>query len=133
MKSDGSLLGFGRFLVFLYVLFAVSAGARALYQIFTDFSVAPLAYLLSAFAALVYLLAAIFLAKSRSRFWLKMAFLACFVELVGVLFVGFLSVFFSDVFPKDTVWSFFGQGYGFVPLFLPVVGLIWLRRGWHVQ
>jgi hypothetical protein len=27
-----------------------------------------------------------------------------------------------------TVWSFFGIAYGFVPLVLPVLGLIWLKR-----
>lgn len=133
MKNNESVQGFGRFLVFVYAIFAVSAGARAFYQIFTDFSAAPLAYVLSAFAAVVYLCAAIFLAKAGSVFWLKMAFLACIVELFGVLFVGFFSVIFPDIFPKSTVWSFFGQGYGFVPLFLPIVGLVWLRRNFYVK
>jgi hypothetical protein len=31
-------------------------------------------------------------------------------------------------FPDDTVWSFYGRGYGFVPLVLPLVGLWWLHR-----
>jgi hypothetical protein len=31
-------------------------------------------------------------------------------------------------FPDATVWSHFGQGYGFIPLVLPVLGLIWLIR-----
>jgi hypothetical protein len=31
-------------------------------------------------------------------------------------------------FPKATVWSGYGSGYGFVPLVLPLVGLWWLRR-----
>jgi hypothetical protein len=30
-------------------------------------------------------------------------------------------------FPDDTVWSGFGRGYGYVPLALPVLGLLWLR------
>jgi hypothetical protein len=32
------------------------------------------------------------------------------------------------VFPRATVWSHFGEGYGFVPLLLPILGLWFLRR-----
>jgi len=32
------------------------------------------------------------------------------------------------LFNHPTVWSQFGAGYGFVPLFLPVVGMLWLLR-----
>ena len=45
--------GPGRLLVAVYAVFALSASARALVQIATDFSAAPLAYLLSALAAAV--------------------------------------------------------------------------------
>jgi hypothetical protein len=31
-------------------------------------------------------------------------------------------------FPHETVWSLFGRGYGFVPLLLPILGLVWLYR-----
>jgi hypothetical protein len=30
-------------------------------------------------------------------------------------------------FPDQTVWSLYGVGYGFVPLVLPVLGLLRLR------
>jgi hypothetical protein len=49
------------------------------------------------------------------------------VELLGVLVVGTLSVLDRQAFPDETVWSGFGRGYGFIPLALPVLGLIWLR------
>ena len=49
-------------------------------------------------------------------------------ELTGVLVVGTLTVFDAAAFPDDTVWSFYGRGYGFVPLVLPLVGLWWLHR-----
>jgi len=26
------------------------------------------------------------------------------------------------------VWSVFGRGYGFIPLILPILGLLWLHR-----
>lgn len=56
------------------------------------------------------------------------ALVAVSVELVGVLTVGTLSVLDPEAFPRATVWSLYGSGYGFVPLVLPVLGLLWLRR-----
>jgi hypothetical protein len=111
----------------VYAVFAISATARAGYQILTKFSEAPLAYLLSAFAAVVYLVATISLAKP-GRVWFRVSLIAVLVELVGVVVVGALSVFDAVAFPHETVWSLFGRGYAFIPLVLPVLGLIWLYR-----
>jgi hypothetical protein len=119
--------GAGRVLLLVYGIFAVSAGARAGVQIATKFSEAPLAFLLSAFAALVYLAATIGLAIGGTRGRL-IALTSCSIELVGVLLVGTLSVFDEEAFPDATVWSDFGSGYGYVPLVLPLIGLWWLWR-----
>jgi hypothetical protein len=118
--------GPGRVLVFLYGLFALAAGARAGVQIATKFHEAPLAYLLSAAAAVIYLIATIgFVRGGRGGRRVAMACLV--VELLGVLTVGTLSVLDPAAFPDATVWSGYGRGYGFVPLALPVLGLLWLR------
>ena len=115
--------GPGRLLVGVYALFAVAAGSRSAVQIGTKFAEAPLAYVLSAVAAAVYLAAAIGLARSARAFTV-----ACLsVELAGVLAVGTLSVVDPAAFPDETVWSTYGRGYGFIPLVLPVLGLLWLR------
>jgi hypothetical protein len=119
--------GPGRVLLGLYGLFALAAGARAGVQIATRFSQAPLAYLLSATAALVYLIATIGFARGGDG-GRRLATACCALELVGVLTVGTASLIDPDAFPRATVWSAFGQGYGFVPLALPVLGLLWLRR-----
>lgn len=119
--------GPGRLLVLVYGVFAVSAGARAAVQIATRFSDAPVAYLLSAFAAVVYVLATIGLARSGPGAR-QVAVLACSVELLGVLAVGTVSLLVPGEFPDATVWSSYGEGYGFVPLVLPVLGLAWLRH-----
>jgi hypothetical protein len=119
--------GPGRVLVALYGIFALAAGARATVQIATQFDEAPLAYLLSALAAVVYIVATIGLARG-GRSGRRTAVLACSVELVGVLVVGTLSLTDAAAFPDDTVWSGYGQGYGFIPLVLPVLGLLWLRH-----
>lgn len=116
--------GPGRVLLVVYVVFAISAGARALYQIAVQFERAPEAYLLSAFAAAVYLVAAVALGRGAGR----VALVAVAVELVGVLGIGALSLLRPQDFPDPTVWSDFGIGYAFVPVVLPVLGLLWLRR-----
>ena len=116
--------GPGRVLVAIYGVFALAATARAGVQIATKFGDAPLAYTLSALAAIVYVVATVALARGARR----VALAAVGFELLGVLTVGTLSIVDSAAFPDATVWSDYGQGYGYVPLVLPVVGLWWLLR-----
>jgi cytochrome bd-type quinol oxidase subunit 2 len=119
--------GPGRILILVYGVFALAATARAAVQIATQFDRAPIAYLLSAVAAVIYCLATFALAKATnlSR---RVATVAIVVELIGVVGIGAFSYAVPEDFPDATVWSHFGQGYGFVPLVLPVLGLLWLRR-----
>ncbi len=119
--------GAGRLLVAVYAVFALSSTARALFQIATKFDEAPLAYLLSAFAAVVYIVATVGLAKSGSGSY-KVSVAAVGIEMVGVLAVGIFGLVDPAALPDDTVWSGFGAGYGYVPLILPVLGLWWLYR-----
>jgi cytochrome bd-type quinol oxidase subunit 2 len=119
--------GAGRVLIAVYGLFALAAGARAGVQIATKFADAPVAYLLSAFAAAVYLVATVALARGGRTGW-RTALVCCTVELLGVLAVGTASLLLPEEFPDATVWSDYGRGYGFVPLVLPLLGLYWLRR-----
>jgi hypothetical protein len=119
--------GPGRLLIAVYALFALAATARAGVQIATKFSHAPVAYLLSAFAAAVYILATVTLTNG-SPTARRIAVVSCSVELAGVLAVGTWSIADPATFPDATVWSGYGSGYGFVPLVLPIFGLLWLRR-----
>ncbi|MDG4767549.1 hypothetical protein O7632_26165 [Solwaraspora sp. WMMD406] len=119
--------GPGRVLIGVYLLFAIAASSRAGVQIATRFDEAPVAYLLSAFAAVVYLVAAAGLIRD-GRTGRRIAYVCCTVELVGVLAIGAASIAVPAAFPDETVWSGFGSGYGYIPLVLPVIGLLWLRR-----
>jgi len=125
--AEQTAQGPGRVLVAVYAVFALAAGARAAVQIAVQFDEAPLAYLLSALAAVVYVVATVGLARG-GRGGRRTALTACSVELAGVLVVGTLSLADRAAFPDDTVWSGYGQGYGFIPLVLPVLGLLWLRH-----
>ncbi|HWV76717.1 MAG TPA: hypothetical protein VN027_05330 [Isoptericola sp.] len=119
--------GFGRLLVTVYGILAFAAIGRSSYELATKFSEAPVAYSLSTLSAVVYVLATVALAKGGPR-WRVVAWVTVGFEAVGVLAVGAASVASPDVFGETTVWSGFGQGYGYVPLVLPFVGLWWLWR-----
>lgn len=118
--------GPGRVLVALYGVFAVAATGRSLTQLGLDAGKAPLAYSLSLLAAIIYLVATTCLLRGGRRAW-WIALVAVVVEAVGVLSVGVLSYTETELFPDKTVWSHFGQGYGYLPLVLPFLGLAWLR------
>ena len=126
-KALATNQGFGRVLVVLYAIFAIGATARSVLQLATRFDEAPVAYLLSAFAAIVYVIATVALARGN-RTTSRVAFVAIAIEMAGVLIVGTISLIFPEYFPRASVWSTYGSGYLFIPLVLPFVGLWWLRR-----
>ena len=125
MSKQPKSQGVGRLLVAVYAVFAISSSARALYQLATKFSDAPVAYSLSALAAVVYIVATIALAKHSLK---TLALITVAFELVGVITVGILSFTHPELFAHPSVWSKFGQGYGFIPFLLPILGLLWLRK-----
>ena len=118
--------GPGRLLIAVYGVFALSASARASFQLLTKFEDAPLEYSLSALSAFVYIIATVALARgerSRSLAWSAVGF-----ELLGVIAVGTLSIVLPELFAHPSVWSGFGAGYAYIPLILPILGLAWLWR-----
>ena len=125
--------GFGRILVALYALFALAATGRSVLQITQTWPHPALPYLLSAVAAVVYIVATVALARGGERNARIAAYTISF-ELLGVVAVGIWSYADSGAFVAQgqagdtTVWSRFGQGYGYVPLLLPLLGLWWLRH-----
>jgi len=119
--------GIGTLLIAVYAVFAVSATARASFQLVTKFEDAPLAYSLSALSALVYIIATVALARNDVRSQ-AVARWAVKFELVGVLVVGTLSLVWPAAFQHPSVWSWFGLNYACLPLVLPIFGLLWLNR-----
>ncbi|MER7761041.1 hypothetical protein [Streptomyces sp. NPDC097619] len=118
--------GPGLLLVWLYGVMVVGALSRSIYQISTEFDRAPLAYSLSALAALVYAFITYSLVRGGERAR-RAAFFCCAAELAGVLVVGIWTLIRPESFPDATVWSDFGMGYLFIPVILPVTGMVWLR------
>jgi hypothetical protein len=119
--------GPGRLLVSLYGLFTVAAGSRSVYQLIAQFHKAPLSYVLSAFAAVVYAFILVTLVRGGESAR-RLALWCCGVELTGVVVVGTLTIVVPSAFHDQTVWSYYGLGYLFIPLILPVTGMLWLRK-----
>jgi len=131
----GGARGAGRVLVLFYGILALGATGRSAVQLLTRFEEAPLAYSLSAFAAVVYIVATIALIR-RGRVWHTIAWAAILIEFAGVIVVGWLSALHAELFAHDSVWSGFGRGYLYIPLVLPIFGMAWLesvRRGTHAD
>lgn len=126
MTGNRLVKGPGILLVWLYGVMSVGAVSRSVYQIATEFDRAPLPYSLSAVAAVVYVFITYTLVRGGETAR-RAALLCCAAELVGVVAVGAWSVIEPTAFPDTTVWSKFGYGYVFIPVLLPVTGILWLR------
>jgi hypothetical protein len=124
MERKSSSRGIGTVVIAFYAIFSLSATVRALYQLTRKFDEAPLAYSLSLLAGLIYILASYALISKKYG----LAKQTLYFELFGVALVGFLSLLVPELFAHPSVWSYFGMGYGFIPLVLPIFGLWWLRR-----
>lgn len=124
-NSSSRAVGVGRLLIAVYAILALGATARSFVQIVERFDEAPVAYSLSAVSAVVYIVATVALIIP-GRAWYVVAWVTICFELVGVLLVGTLSITHPELFAHASVWSHFGRGYVFVPLVIPILGLIWL-------
>lgn len=127
MASTQAPVGVHRLIVALYAVLSAAALGRSSYQIISKFDEAPLAYSLSAVAAVVYVVATWAVAMSARGSLRGLALATVSFELLGVLGIGVVSVVWPLLFPDATVWSHFGAGYLFIPLVLPIAGLWWLR------
>ncbi len=128
--------GVGRVIVVVYAILALAAVGRSVFQIIDRFGEAPVAFSLSALSGLVYIVATISLVARGAR-WYRVAVVTISFELIGVLVVGSITVFAphliglasNDPFGRTaTVWSSYGLGYLMIPLVLPILGLLYLRR-----
>jgi len=119
--------GPGMLLVWFYGVMVVGAVSRSVFQIATEFDRAPLAYSLSAVAGVVYGFITYSLVRGGETAR-KAALVCCAAELAGVLIVGTWTLVEPSAFTDATVWSYLGRDYLFIPVILPVTGMIWLRR-----
>ncbi|GGS72868.1 MULTISPECIES: hypothetical protein [Streptomyces] len=126
-KPARLISGPGMLLVWFYGVMVVGAVSRSAYQISTEFDRAPLAYALSAVAGVVYGFITYTLVRGGETAR-RAALVCCAAELAGVLLVGTWTLVDRSAFPDTTVWSYYGAGYIFIPVLLPVSAMYWLRK-----
>jgi hypothetical protein len=118
-------------LIVVYAILAIGATSRAVFQMATVYSTAPVAITLSALSGVIYIVATVALLRP-GRAWYRIAWVTISFELLGVIVIGTLSILVPSIFIQGsgidgTVWSYYGYGYLFIPLVLPVLGMLWLR------
>jgi hypothetical protein len=124
-RLSGFIRASGVILAISYPVLAISTGFRAVYQLFFKEGVDNyLGPALTAVAALLYLVATVGFAVHKKWAW-RVSVTALGLELLLVLTVGTLSLFYADVIGR-TVWRYYGIDYGFFPLIQPLLGLLWL-------
>lgn len=111
-------------IVSLYAVLGIAATGRSSYQLAVKASEAPVPYALSAAAAVLYIVIALLVWRGTWR----AASIAAAVELAGVVAVGLVTMIEPAWWHDQTVWSYFGIGYGFLPLILPIATLLLTRR-----
>lgn len=81
--------------------------------------------LISVLAALGYVLASTALTHNGRRMRI-VGWVALIVELGGVLISGLLGLGVEEIGAIRNVWADFGANYFYIPLILPILGLVWM-------
>jgi hypothetical protein len=110
-----------------YAILAFAAVGRSTFELVTKFSDAPVAYSLSTVAAVIYLVAT-WAIWDGGRTAIIVGRVTCTFELIGVLVVGTITTFDHSALPVETVWSYYGRDYGWLPLVIPALALWWLYK-----
>ncbi len=100
--SRGRSSGPGRILVAVYAVLAIAAAGRSVFQIVDRFDEAPIAFSLSALAAVVYIAATLALALG----WDRVAWVTIGFELLGVLVIGTVSLVAPAALGLDSIDPF---------------------------
>lgn len=114
-----------------YSILAFAAVGRSTYELVFKFDEAPVPYIFSAAAAVIYLVACWAIWRG-DEIGVKVGKVACSIELIGVLTIGTITTLGDSAFDVGTVWSYYGRDYGWLPLVVPALALWWLfRQGAH--
>ena len=117
--------GLGRVVMVIFWAFGVWTTANAIIDLF-HLDDEPLGPALTALlAGLVYLLAALGITHNGKRMRI-LGWTTVTLELIGPLMVGMMSVGISQLSVSRSAWANCGADYYYLPLIIPIIGLIWL-------
>lgn len=118
--------GLGRLVMAIFWIFALVSLSLSLWALARAVEVPMGSRLVAVFAGVIYVLVAIGITHNGRRMRI-MAWGALIVALVGPLITGLMGIGAPAV-PDSfySAWSAFGADYWFIPLILPVIGLVWM-------
>lgn len=123
--TRGPSLGLGRLVMAAFWLFGAWVTINAVVDVL-HWNSGPIGPVLVALVAgLVYLLAALALTHNGRRMRM-IGWASVSVEAIGPVLVGVLGVGVPQLSDPRSPWGAFGADYWYIPLVLPVVGLVWL-------
>lgn len=125
VDTRGAARGWGRVVMAAFWLAGAALVIVALFQIFQD-SVAPLGpRLVTLFAGMIYVGAALGLTHN-GRKMRRLAWVCISMALAGPIVVGLFNLGVTRVYEGWSPWMQFGAEAGYLPLLLPLVGYVWL-------
>ena len=122
MRGDGQVA-----LLAAYSLLAFAAVGRSTYELIFKFNEAPVPYLFSTAAAVIYLVACWAIWRG-DELGVRVGKIPCTLEPAGVLAIGTITTLGDSAFDVGTVWSFYGRDYGWLPVIVPGLALWWFYR-----
>ncbi len=123
----GPAWGAGRLVMVLYWVFGVWTTSVAIFDLFKlgDRALGP--SLVALVAGIVYLIAAVGITHNGRRMR-AVGWAAVIIEMAGPVIVGLLGLGQPDISEGRSAWADFGADCWYLPLVIPVIGLIWLWR-----
>lgn len=118
-------LGLGRIVLAVYWIFGLVTSAIAVVDLVNHGQGALGPRFVSLLGGLVYLVAAAALTHNGRR--MRVVGWSCVVvELLGPIIVGLVGLGIPEVSGARSVWADFGADFWYLPIAIPVVGLVWL-------
>lgn len=125
-------LGLGRLVMALYWIFGIITTLLASWVLIRSASLtifSPIGgKIVALLAGLIYILVAIGITHNGRRMRI-MAWVGVIIEMVGPILTGLLELGVPDLGNSHfSPWAGFGVNYWYLPLLVPIVGIIWMWR-----
>ncbi len=123
----GPSWGLGRIVMLLFWIFGIFTTIPAIVYLIRETQVPIGPRIVAVLAGVTYLLVAVGITHNGKKMRL-LAWSALIASLVGPFVMGLFELGMEQVSEVPSAWAQFGASYWYVPLLLPVIGLIWMWR-----
>ena len=123
----GPSWGLGRIVMLIFWLFGLFTTIPAVIYLIRETQMPIGPRLVAVLAGVTYLLVALGITHNGKKMRI-MAWAALVASLVGPFVMGLFELGIEQVSAVPSAWARFGAYYWYVPLVLPVIGLVWMWR-----